>query len=241
MKSKSCPLSRDNILLLPNVNYHRLQKLSFPKLDELAKESLSFFEFKKYKNIRTRLKKAQMLYGRLVLKEILASEFNLLEDFTKISIENSEKEIDRGAPFIVSKEIKGDLSISHSQIFIAGIYSNSGMIGIDCQSIIKDISHAHILSDEECKFILNQNVEWQDYYLTLIWSLKEALVKSLKIGFRYGINSVTICPTQSLETVTIKVSDKIKAQCRETLEKDIHFMYDYSENKIFSICEIKNG
>ena len=90
-----------------------------------------------------------------------------------------------------------NVSISHSENVFAVCFSASRLVGIDLQSEIKaeGSSFQAFFSPEESKVLTMLAIEdgfTLNKAATLIWTIKEAFLKAVGVGFRFGFNSLRV-------------------------------------------------
>ena len=106
-----------------------------------------------------------------------------------------------GQPYALFKsngeETMVNVSISHSENVFAICFSASRLVGIDLQSEIKaeGSSLQAFFSPEESRVLTMLAVEGglsKSFAATLIWTIKEAFLKAVGVGFRSGFHGLSV-------------------------------------------------
>ncbi len=86
---------------------------------------------------------------------------------------------DNGRPFLQNSII--EISISHTQRFVAVLTHPEMSVGIDIETLGRDFSavEKRALSEEEIDFLSERN---RDLHLALCWSAKEAIFKRMSLS-----------------------------------------------------------
>lgn len=177
----------------------------------LDKSILTEKELKKYEQFDSDKRKLEFLYTRILLKHI-----------------NQHAEIfynSRGRPFVED----GHLSISHSKNQIIIAHSETHLIGVDIEYYNDKIFR---VQDKFLHPTEKENFNCKDsFFLTLIWSLKEAIYKMEDIpGLSFKENIIV----QPLEEGNFVVVHKA--------EQEHLYSFDYLENEDFIVtyCCVNN-
>lgn len=161
-------------------------------LSPAERESLMGMRFPK--------RRREWLSGRWTAKQLLLRCFPLLEgkSSSEISIENQI----HGNPvvFVGGQRLSGCLSLSHRQNQVAAAYiaDEDVFVGIDVETI--EERHPAFLQD----YFTEKEIEWvtaapnceQPLRTTLIWSAKEAALKSLQLGLAVDTHTVEVHPLE---------------------------------------------
>ncbi|MCT4687032.1 4'-phosphopantetheinyl transferase family protein [Vallitalea sp.] len=158
---------------------------------EFMDNYLSLQEKKYYDELKYEARKVSYLLGRISSKRALASFLD--NDKQEISI-------DKGIfyyPIIKNNNKNLTVTITHTKyIGAAAAVKEHYPIGIDIEAI--DINHVKSIKSQmtEQEINLVKNCQWEEHEgVIAIWTIKEALSKSLKIGFLtplkiYEVNSL---------------------------------------------------
>lgn len=160
------------------------------------KSFLSPNEQDQFAKLKIPKRNREWLNGRLTAKALITSPGSPLENEVKslISIENHPE----GAPYLASHPNIGSLSISHRDpiAVCAFIPAKTRIVGIDLElienrpnSFAKDF-----FTEGEYSFVKDLPPDLQDFYITLIWSAKEAILKVWQKGLRLDTRRVEIFP-----------------------------------------------
>ena|SRR5690554_2296481 len=90
-----------------------------------------------------------------------------------------------------------NVSVSHNKDAFAVCISKSRLVGIDLQSEIRaTVSSLWAFFSSEERNVLNNSKAGAGFSLrktaTIIWTIKEAFLKAIGVGFRYGFNSLIV-------------------------------------------------
>ncbi|MGI6256714.1 MAG: hypothetical protein ACOYJU_01385 [Anaerovoracaceae bacterium] len=176
----------------------------------------------------------EFIAGRCAIKKLSARNLHL--PFEALCVINSYDDENRGKPILLAKglPVRQNISISHDDGMVMVAISEKD-IGVDVLKLRElPIAYHCLSSDPQMKR------QEHSFINCMAWAIREAFVKALGVGFRWGVNSVAI--EQLLldsGTVIMNVSHDLAKQFRYGIP-DIHFAYDYLEGYIFLVCYIKN-
>lgn len=162
-----------------------MDKLDLNKVGEILHDK----EKEHYYSIECVKRKKSYLFGRYCIKRAMT-----LNGMTK---KQREVCIDYGEfnhPIVIHGNEKNiQVSLSHSNdVAAALLFTQKYILGIDIEKIINESANimSEILFDKERNFIQKEN---ENIILVSMWSAKEALAKSLKIGFSASFKIFEIC------------------------------------------------
>ncbi|TCL57582.1 4'-phosphopantetheinyl transferase [Kineothrix alysoides] len=164
------------------------------------------------------------LFGCLLSRYAIIKNFGLRNDEIKIT------ENEYGKPF-VSECGKIYFNVSHSGDWVVCVINNS-VVGIDVQEIESiELSIAErFFTKEENDYLLSLKVNDRLQGFYDIWSLKEAYIKALGIGFSMPLNKFSV----------VKSEDGFKV--KETSDTEFYFkQYPIDKEYKLSVCSKKNN
>ncbi len=233
------------------VNISRIKsRLERYGIDAFAGQ-LSRWELSYINNLKIPKRRSDFLSGRIAGKKAvkdLLSDSNAAAEpahFKNIDI----RRMDSGAPriFINNKHSDILLSISHSghtALAIAGSTEHFKGIGIDIEIIdSRDESFINIAFGKNetkgLKKIRDNASVWDDEKITLHWTIKEALLKSINSGFDMNLKDIEI-NYDNTNKIFIKLKNHIEKKFNETgTEKPVIRSYMLS-GFIISVVFIPN-
>jgi len=177
------------------------------------KMEIEKFEFTEY-GLEACVKREVSKEARTLLKQIIVDKYQA----TNISIKK-RRGIRFGQPYALlekdGNKVLVNTSISHCENVIAVCSSENKLVGIDLQSKIKaEIGTLQVfLLPQERKILYKLAADTcasLEETATLIWTIKEALLKAVGIGFRYGFNSLMLRRIDwEKEEIDLLLSEKI--------------------------------
>lgn len=180
-------------------------------------EIFSSGELRRYESMSNEKRKQEFLFGRYALKTSLQEHHILIrEKYDEISIDYGSL----GYPIIKDSSFEIGLSHSRNYVFLV-IYSKENIVGVDIETIRKDILLEKLLTDSEREFFINSDVTSKMAYI--FFSCKEALGKALKIGL---LADYSIYEVKDIETLTILNSRVFRLRFKNFL-----FLIAYSFEK----------
>lgn len=178
-----------------------------------------------WQKIRVPKRKKEWLLGRytakLLLQSYLQKDYNneiLLTDVELLSKPNTKPELEIQGKHIVNT----DLSLSHTaNIAVAAITTKENFkVGVDIEKTRKldEKVCKYFLSDVELAQIKNNPLE-KDRLITILWTLKEATLKALRIGLNGSLKGITIdISDQSLSHIRISRYNVLKPMQNKPVE-----------------------
>lgn len=182
--------------------YWSLTEISSEWAEKSLQEIPSFFsplELEKLAGLLVPKRRTEWLHGRRVAKQLLCNCFPLLagNDPTKISVLNAPS----GAPYFADANgmaLPLALSLSHRAGWAACAITDHPdlSLGIDLECIEPraDSFVDTFFTDDEIAFTGSLNGKQRDLWITLVWSLKEAVLKALGQGLRLDTRAVQVQP-----------------------------------------------
>ncbi len=167
-------------------NYRTMGKKRFRKSD-FSREILSKSELAYLNGFKALKKQAEWLSGRVALKTLLHKTIMPQTPMAGIGISYKDK----GAPYVVQLP-HAPISLSHSSRLTAAAVSRdfSLTIGLDLEKI-GPCPDAHFLKTAFTTREINEmTVRARDIFAN--WTLKEAFLKYLKLGFNESLHQVEI-------------------------------------------------
>lgn len=162
------------------------------------RKGLSEHELKQSERYRHPGRRRQFLLGRAAARRLLVSS-ELLQLDELGWIERTEA----GWPRVLDSKadpVDVSLSISHSKnlIVCALCPASLGEVGVDLEQvdIRTDPFYEDYFSDREQELICDGDGKWSHSIGTLMWVIKEAVLKSLKLGLTIDARSVEITDLQ---------------------------------------------
>jgi 4'-phosphopantetheinyl transferase len=166
--------------------------LSFKDL--YAEKILGPLELARWNGMRFEKRRNEFLLGRYAAKKLLTSRFLSWagKPYTSLQILNEED----GAPYLSGSGDSGSISISHREDTAVAAYSQNKafQIGIDLEliesrewSFVEDF-----FTPREARFVKGMSPSWMSTWVTLVWSAKEAVLKSWHQGLRMDTRSIEI-------------------------------------------------
>lgn len=158
-------------------------------------------EARRYESMKFELRRKSFIAGRRAAKQLLIGCVPALHNLSpnEIGIENRES----GAPFVLvnGRELPGTLSISHCGNAAAAAYTSDPaiQIGIDLETITPRAPSflETFFTPSESEWVFSAKEEDQALISTLIWSAKEAVVKTLQTGLRVDTREIVILADDS--------------------------------------------
>jgi 4'-phosphopantetheinyl transferase len=197
---------------LPAILYEELLEV----IDEAYRERIARYRFWEDRQ--------RSLLGQVLVRYAIIKNFYLANDEIKI-IRNTY-----GKPFISG--IGGIyFNVSHSGDWVVFVI-NTENVGIDVQEVtdIKVSIAEHFFSREENEFLaaLGKEEKLSGFYN--MWSLKEAYIKALGLGFTMPLNSFTV----------IRTSEGFEVKC--TKERKFYLkQYPIDNGYKLSVCSKENN
>jgi phosphopantetheinyl transferase len=200
---------------------------------------LSPFEQKYYSQLLTDRRKLDFVMGRLVAKYCLIREVDIIpitSNFEWIEFRYGEY----GEPLLhLLSELESldsavsdfNISISHCNN-VAVSNGKHGMVGIDIERL-REFSASHLqfyLTPIE-QIELHQQFEDKNKGALLYWTIKEAALKSLKLGLSFNLKDIEIYDIDlRLQTAKVVITSK--------KQLDLHARFlDYNEYVISAVSE----
>lgn len=171
--SASCYFNDDIRLLLWKIEESIEQLLSFwQKKDE--RKNIQIFLNQKFS---AESRKKEWLVERILLKQHYPSEVCL-------------KHQENGAPYLLNTN--KNISISHTQSYVAVAVSNRLFFGIDIETISERINRVtpYFITEEE---VPQDNTD-KTLYNLVVWSAKESIFKALRDGVANNMKNIHIPP-----------------------------------------------
>lgn len=138
------------------------------------------------KGKKTELRKAELLTGRLLQKDLISrNKMNPREFYIKKD--------PGGKPIGYYQGKKYGVAISHTLSVVAGALYLEGEVGLDIERKNRKIHEGlrkRILSEQEHDLL-------KDYDTIQIWTLKEAIVKLTGTGLRKNMRDILVKPVQN--------------------------------------------
>lgn len=177
--------------LIPTTEKYSLEEAEFLSSSEETQKLYKFLDPKRQNSF---------LAGRIAAKRLIRSELEIDPDM-QIEVRNSKSEEKKGLPqiFINSKEVKNRvLSISHSEDLACAILSTK-KVGADIELV--ETRHPALVEEAftESEQTYFHNLQDKDLMITMIWSAKEAVLKSLGTGLLISAKSVEIIFSKNIE------------------------------------------
>ncbi len=171
-----------------------LLKVTEPDLEEYNKvlSVVSENRVSKIKSLRQREKQLQALFGELLLRAVLCTEFGFKNNEITIKTDGT------GKPYLVGNKIF--FNISHTDGLVAVAVSDSE-VGIDCEYVkevnLKLIKRYFSIFEQE---YVNQNESGKISRFFEIWTKKEAFLKRDGVGIRKNLSEVETIGRTDIET-----------------------------------------
>ena len=170
------------------------------KIDFRAKSQLSKKELGQYSQLSS-LKKKDFLIGRIALKQALANYTSQDLD-KKVTIKNS----DTGLPYIEGRD-NLHCSLSHSYDRGIGIVAPY-KVGVDIEKIRPHKkSLLNYIADKEEIDLVKDFFGIQTDVITLIWIIKESVMKGIGTGFSISPKQVKIIRKISDTTLEVRIHE----------------------------------
>ncbi len=167
---------------------------------------LSPLELEKLAGLLVPKRRTEWLHGRRAAKQLLFNRSPQLagSDPAKISVLNAPS----GAPYFADANgmaLPLALSLSHRAGWVAcAVADQPGLsIGIDLECIEPRADNfvETFFTDQEIAFTGSLTGKQRDLWITLVWSLKEAVLKALGQGLRLDTRAVQVQPPAILSTI----------------------------------------
>jgi 4'-phosphopantetheinyl transferase len=162
--------------------------------DLRAEEILSAHELVRWKEMRFEKRRNEFLFGRYTTKKMLSCEGlpGAGEKFASLSILNEPE----GAPYLDQPASGGSLSISHRGGLAASAYlgGEDRHVGIDLEVIEqRDWSFVEdFFTEGEVESVKRMAEPYRSIWVTLMWSAKEAVLKTWRKGLRLDTRELEI-------------------------------------------------
>ena len=167
---------------------------------------LSPFEFQMFSAFRFQKRRDEWLMGRWTAKSLVQSQ----PAYHRIPLDKIEiRNMPEGAPYILLQDGKlpgNCLSISHSDslAFCALASGPDLQIGADLEKIEARVGNfaADYFTQAEQSLVDAHSSKSRDILITLIWSVKEAMLKALGVGLHWDTRQVEISEIEGLDVPT---------------------------------------
>ena len=192
----------EDVINLPIFSVKRLTLLSFENKVEKylcgyctdfsypeAKKFASSYEIKKSLSFSNDKRKQDFLLGRWVIKNAFKS---LISDIQLTEVSTQDGCF--GQPILTEARFGLDVSLSHNeQNSVAIVFPQNFCLGVDIENIRnRDIANfeSHVTPSELASF-LQQGFDSLTAF-TLVWTIKEALSKAIKVGLQVDFSALKI-------------------------------------------------
>ncbi|PFL56255.1 4'-phosphopantetheinyl transferase family protein [Bacillus anthracis] len=162
-----------------------IDKLDLNKVGEILHDK----EKEHYYSIECLERKKSYLFGRYCVKRAMILN-GMIKKKREVCIDYGEF----NHPIVTQGNEKNiQVSLSHSNdVAVSLLFTQKHILGIDIEKITNESAHivSEILFDEERNLIQKEH---ENIILVSMWSAKEALAKSLRIGFSASLKIFEIC------------------------------------------------
>ncbi|MCK4258916.1 MAG: 4'-phosphopantetheinyl transferase superfamily protein [Halanaerobiales bacterium] len=218
------------------------------RTDDLIEKYLNPEENKRYNSLSSTKLRYQFLAGRIVVKRMVNIFFKkskqINTDVRDIIVRNVEKGNEKGRPYIYipSQSDHGlNISITHSKDYVASVIGESFIVGIDCEECYKR-DHSFIslvFTNNEWELCNTIFADLEEHNrITLLWILKECLVKAIGIGFLLGFKAFELYLDELNKNIYVKFHEKMIPYVPIKLSF-IQFYYGFLNKSCFSIAVLK--
>lgn len=185
-----------------------------------------------YKRLRSAARRKEWLAGRYLLKYLIALEYSQDIEWKDIEILPADQK--KPSIYLQNTLVSRDHSISHSDDFVISLLATNHhlKIGVDVEKI-KSFPKAidFFLTNSERNDILALPHSLQQKSLYQYWTIKEAVLKALGLGFAGSMKGIQVRMTTNMRpSVIISNQNRRIADIKtsQTVECLSHVINDYA-------------
>lgn len=207
----------------------------------LLAKFLSDVELEKIKRLRDASSQAESIVSRLLIKS-LVKRFYFVQciDDRELEIINQNEGRTKGAPelYFRGEKLALEITITHS-CGVVGVWIDRNPIGMDIEKIFLKKETSFIeeaFTRAEVDYLLDmKSARSFEENLTILWCIKEALIKLLKCAVSVNVQSIQVLMTED-ETVTIYFHSQLNVYLHVFKNKNIHLNVRVAKG--FCCCKI---